>query len=90
MAINLNKDTVYRSAKAESKNRMINDGGGLYLQITTQNHKRWYFVYTFESKRKKLSIRVYPAVTLETAREKAREARESVAKALTLPKQKHR
>ncbi|WP_054760540.1 tyrosine-type recombinase/integrase [Methylomonas koyamae] len=78
--MNLNKDTVYRSAKAESKNRMINDGGGLYLQITTQNHKRWYFVYTFESKRKKLSIRVYPAVTLETAREKAREARESVAK----------
>ncbi|WP_446812053.1 tyrosine-type recombinase/integrase [Methylomonas sp. 2BW1-5-20] len=82
MAINLNKDTVYRSAKAENKNRMINDGGGLYLQITTRDHKRWYFVYTFDGKRKKLSIGVYPSVTLEVARERAREARESVATGL--------
>ena len=79
MAINLNKDIVYRSAKAETKNRMINDGGGLYLLVKVSGHKWWYFVYTCRGRRKKLSLGVYPSVTLEAARDKAAEARESVA-----------
>ena len=29
MAVNLNKDTVYRAAKPQEKDYFINDGGGL-------------------------------------------------------------
>jgi integrase len=79
MAVNLNKDTVYRAAKAEVKDRMINDGGGLYLLVKTTGAKWWHFIYTFSGKQKKFSLGVYPKITLEAARRKAEEARENIA-----------
>ena len=79
MAQKINKDAVYRAAKCESKDYLINDGGGLYLLVTTNGAKWWRFVYTFSGKQKKLSMGVYPSVTLESARRKAEEARENIA-----------
>jgi integrase len=79
MAQNINKDTVYRAAKPKEKDYAINDGGGLYLLIKTNGSKLWQFVCTFEGKRKKLAIGIYPSITLDAARRKADKAREKIA-----------
>ena len=42
MANNINKDAVYRGAKPEPKNRMINDGG-LFMLIKPNGAKLWHF-----------------------------------------------
>jgi len=82
MATQLNKDTVYRAAKPKEKDYMLNDGGGLYLLVGKSGTRSWLFVYTFDKKRKKTSLGVYPGVTLEAARGKAVKARENIAKGL--------
>lgn len=82
MAINLNKDTVYRAAKAKEKDYSINDGGGLFLFVSAKGSKLWRFVYTIESKRKKIAFGSYPNISLETARRKAEEARAHVAEGI--------
>ena len=79
MAKELNKDATYRAAKKEQKDYMINDGGGLYLFVGIGGSKLWRFVYTFDKKRKKLALGIYPNVTLEAARRKSEVARNSVA-----------
>ncbi|MCK9606724.1 MAG: tyrosine-type recombinase/integrase [Methylomonas sp.] len=79
MALNLNKDVVYRTAKPSEKDYSISDGGGLFLFVGKNGSKLWRFVYTFTGKRKKIAFGAYPAVALETARRKAEEARENIA-----------
>lgn len=79
MAVNLNKDTVYRTAKAKEKDYTINDGGGLFLFVGTTGVKLWRFVYTFAGKRKKIAFGSYPDTTLENARRKAEEYRGNIA-----------
>jgi len=39
MAINLNKDTLYRAAKPKDKDYSINDGDGLFLFVTKNGSK---------------------------------------------------
>ncbi|MEQ1622834.1 MAG: Arm DNA-binding domain-containing protein [Methylococcales bacterium] len=79
MAEKLNKDAVYRAAKPKDKDYFINDGGGLYLLVKSNGTKLWHFVFTFEGKRKRLSLGIYPDTTLEAVRRKAEEAREQIA-----------
>ena len=59
MAVNLNKDAVYRAAKPDIKDRMINDSGGLYLLVKVSGAKWWHFIYTFLGKQKKFSLGVF-------------------------------
>jgi len=79
MAEKLNKDAVYKAAKSKDTDYTINDGGGLYLLVKTNSSKLWQFVCTFEGKRKKLSLGIYPGVTTEAARRKAEDARAQIA-----------
>ncbi|MGR8930212.1 MAG: Arm DNA-binding domain-containing protein, partial [Gammaproteobacteria bacterium] len=79
MAVNLNNDTVYRTAKPKEKDYTTSDGGGLFLFVGANGSKLWRFVYTFSGKRKKIAFGPYPDNTLETARRKAQEAREQIA-----------
>lgn len=39
MALNLNKDTVYRSAKPKEKDYTTNDAGGLFLFVAVNGAK---------------------------------------------------
>ncbi len=78
MAVNINKDTVYRAAKPKEKDYTISDGGGLFLFVSTKGAKLWRFVYTFAGKRKKLAFGAYPDISLEVARRKAEESREQI------------
>ena len=79
MAVNINKETVYRAAKAKEKDYSINDGGGLFLFVGAGSSKLWRFVYQFEGTRKKIAFGAYPDTSLENARRKAEEARTQIA-----------
>lgn len=61
--------------------KRLTDGAGLYLlPFSKGDNHYWRFDYTHESKRKTLSIGVYPETGLALAREKADAARASVAR----------
>ncbi len=79
MAVNLNKDTVYRNAKAKEKDYTINDGGGLYFFMLANGSKLWRFVYTFQGKRNKIAFGAYPDITTDNARRQAEAARQQIA-----------
>jgi integrase len=79
MAQKLNKEAVYKSAKPAEKDYFINDGGGLYMWVKTNGSKLWQFVFTFDSKRKRLPLGPYPKISLALARQQADIARNQVA-----------
>ncbi|MGZ8183468.1 MAG: tyrosine-type recombinase/integrase [Methylobacter sp.] len=79
MAERLLTDPKIKNAKPDVKDKRLNDGGGLYLLIKSTGAKWWRFDYSFEGKRKTLSLGVYPATGLSDARRKAEEARTNVA-----------
>lgn len=72
-------DRQIRNAKPKDKPYKLNDGKGLYLQITAAGGKLWRFDYALDGKRKTLAIGKYPAVSLAEAREAAENARRMVA-----------
>lgn len=61
------------------KEKLIGDGNGLHLYVRPSG-KSWLFVFTFDSKRRKMALGNFPAVTLADARERAAEARTLLAK----------
>ena len=68
-------NTAIRNAKAGEKARKLFDGGGLYLEVAPHGGKWWRLKYRFEGKEKRLSLGVYPDVTLKDARTRRDEAR---------------
>ena len=71
--------TAVSNAKPETKTYNLSDGGGLYLLVKPNRTKAWRFNYRFNGKQKTLAIGVFPDVSLKTAREKHKEARENLA-----------
>lgn len=67
------------TAKPKEKEYKLTDGGGLYLLIKPNGAKYWRFKYRVLGKEKKLSIGVYPDISLADARMKREEARKIVA-----------
>jgi len=57
----------------ERKQARFADSGGLYLQVSPNGSKRWFYKYRTEGKEKQLALGSYPAVSLTAAR-KARDA----------------
>ena len=82
MARHLLNDMALRAIKPSDKDQLISDGEGLFLLVKPDGKKWWRFVYTFEGKRKALSLGVYPRVTLSVARKNAQENREYLAKGI--------
>lgn len=72
-------DTALRSAKPRAKAYRLFDGDGLYVEIAHTGGKWWRLKYRFDGKEKRLSLGVYPDVTLKTARERRIEARTQLA-----------
>jgi len=84
MATNKLTDTTLRALKSGSTShggkKQLDDGGGLCLLLEVKGGgMAWRFNYTFEGKRKTISLGMYPSTALAIARTKAQEARESVA-----------
>jgi integrase len=46
----------------------LTDSGGLYLEISPNGSKRWFWKYYFSGKEKRLSLGAYPAAPLKQAR----------------------
>ena len=76
MAININKDITYKTAQPKEKEYLISDGGSLYLLVKPEGAKFWRFIYSFGSKRSKITLGAYPGLSLADARSKAAKFRE--------------
>ncbi|MCH8041891.1 MAG: integrase arm-type DNA-binding domain-containing protein [Nitrospinae bacterium] len=72
-------DTTLRNAKPAEKAKKLFDGGGLYLEVAPGGGKWWRLKYRFGGKEKRLSLGVYPDVSLKGARERRDEARKLLA-----------
>lgn len=80
MAKNRLTDTAIRAVKLGDARNRLTDGEGLYLRLFVKGRSHgWRFDYTFQGKRKGLSLGTYPSTSLALAREKAEAARRLVA-----------
>jgi integrase len=78
----IESDKSIGKAAREGKPR-LSDGDGLYLLMNVKGASHgWRFDYTFESKRKTLSLGTYPDTGLALARRKADEFRKLVAQGI--------
>lgn len=68
-----------KNAKPGEKSRRLFDGGGLYLEVSPSGGKWWRLKYRFSGKEKRLSLGVYPDVSLKEARDRRDEARKLLA-----------
>jgi len=72
-------DTAVRNAKPTIKTVRMFDGGGLYLEISPKGGKWWRLKYRYHGKEKRISLGVYPDVSLKMARDRRGDARTLLA-----------
>lgn len=72
-------DIAIRSAKPSEKPKKLYDGGGLYLEVSPSGGKWWRLKYRFAGKEKRISLGVYPDISLREARERRDSARRLLA-----------
>jgi integrase len=72
-------DTKIRNAKPSKKPQRLFDERGLYLEVSPAGGKWWRLKYRFEGKEKRVSLGVYPDVSLRDARDRRDESRKLLA-----------
>lgn len=72
-------DKAIRTATHGEKTARLFDGGGLYLELAPNGGKWWRLKYRFAGKEKRLSLGVYPHISLKDARDRRDEAKKLVA-----------
>ncbi len=72
-------DKAVQAAKPRAKAVRLFDGRGLYLEVSPAGGKWWRFKYRVAGREKRLSLGVYPDVSLKAARDKRDAARRLVA-----------
>ena len=87
MALHKISDTSLRALRPDvvliDGKKRLDDGGGLYLLLAINGGGRaWRFDYTFDGKRKTISLGTYPDTTLKLARKKSDDARKQVAEGI--------
>ena len=70
---------LIEKTKHGSKTIRLWDGRGMYLEISPKGGKWWRLKYWFGGKERRMSLGVFPDVSLADAREKREEARRKVA-----------
>jgi len=75
-------DTKVRAAKPGTKTIILNDGGGLQLEVRPTGSKLWRYRCTIKGKRTRLSIGEYPAIGLKSARLQRDALKEKIAQGL--------
>jgi integrase len=71
-------DAKCRTAPPTDKPQRLFDGGGLYLEVAPRGGKWWRLKYRLAGKEKRISLGVYPEVTLKEARGRRDEARKQI------------
>lgn len=72
-------DRAVKTAKPADKDRLIADGGGLFLRVLPTGFKSWLLVYGIDGKRRKLTLGNARDVSLAKARETAAQERARIA-----------
>ena len=75
-------DKEIKASKSKEKEYKLFDGGGLYLSITAKGKKWWRLKYNFEGKEKRISLGVYPLVTLQEARKKREDLKYQISQGI--------
>ena len=82
-------DTAIRNAKPGDKAKKMFDGGGLYVEVAPNGGKWWRLKYRFDGKENRLSLGVYPEISLKGARERREEARKLLANGIDPSEHRH-
>ena len=72
-------DTALRHVKPSGKTRKMYDAEGLYLEVSPTGRTWWRLKYRYLGKEKRISLGVYPDISLSDARERRNEARKLLA-----------
>jgi integrase len=75
-------DRAIRNATPDEKAFRMFDGGGMYLEVAPSGGKWWRLKYRHQGKEKRLSLGVFPDVTLADARERRDDARRLLARGI--------
>jgi integrase len=75
-------NTALRNAKAGPNSIRLFDGGGMYLEVAPTGGKWWRLKYRYAGKEKRLSLGVYPEISLKDARERRDQARKLLAEGI--------
>ncbi|WP_373870596.1 Arm DNA-binding domain-containing protein [Pseudomonas parasichuanensis] len=75
-------DTAVRQAKPTGKNYTLKDSAGLALFVGAKGAKQWHFRFYCLGKQARISMGVYPAVSLKEGREARDQARALVAQGI--------
>ncbi|MGE4324251.1 MAG: tyrosine-type recombinase/integrase [Sphingobium sp.] len=59
-----------RNAKPAERDYKLADSGGLYLYVTTKGAKSWRYKYRHATKEKRLTLGLFPEVSLSEARDR--------------------
>ncbi len=78
-AIRNAKPGITPTGKATAKPYKMGDTGGLYLEVAPSGGKWWRLKYRHGGKEKRLSLGVYPDVSLKDARQRRDDARKLLA-----------
>ena len=73
-------NTEIQNIKPGEKSKKIYDSEGLYLEVSPKGGRWWRLKYRFNKKEKRISLGVYPSISLKEARERRNEARKLLAK----------
>ena len=72
-------DEIIQSAEPKDKPYRLFDGLGLYIEVAPSGTKAWRVKYRFQGKEKRLSLGIYPDISIELAREKLAHEKELLA-----------
>ncbi|BCS86831.1 tyrosine-type recombinase/integrase [Pseudodesulfovibrio sediminis] len=75
-------DAKIKGAKPRPKTYTLIDGDGLYLEVNPKGRKWWRFRYQKEGRRNRLSLGVYPHISLKDARLERDRLKRQVAKGI--------
>lgn len=73
------KSCIKPDGTTTTKSYKISDERGLYLEVAPSGGKWWRLKYRFDGKEKRLSLGVYPDVSLKQARERRDDYRRQIA-----------
>jgi len=79
MATDKLTDVAIRKAKPADKPVKMTDGDGMYIEVQPSGAKYWRLKYRIDGVEKRLSLGVYPEVSLADARRRREDARRLIA-----------
>lgn len=71
-------DKGIKGLKASEKEYWLREGQGFAIRVYPSGEKGWYFIYTFEGRKRFMKLGTYPDVSLLKAREKHGDAKKKL------------